>query len=363
MRFNPALHGLRGIAAMAVLIFHWDQFSPTLMDSLSNVSLLGTSWDLGMQVGFGWLGVPLFFVLSGYLLSVGLRDQDLDRRSIPYFYFRRIMRIYPPVLLQLLIILVLAKTLPGLYSIPSLSHVLANAALWINVPGSMVPPINLVWWTLPIELGFYLILPAMVWVSRRISWLWILCAAYVVAIGWRTWVFRTHEVENYLAVLPLMDFLPGTVSSFTLGAFIGSLPQPKAGSLRLLGLVLSMAALLALQYWQLSLADVYWHGHWILVVWVPMVAAAIAGIVYFSISPWGPTRLLSCRPLTWLGDVSYGIYLWHFPILVLMRYFAPDLGATNLGSLALLVIVTMVTIIAAALSFYGVERYAMRIGR
>lgn len=361
--FNPALHGLRGLAALAVLLFHWDQFYPALGDSLAAVEFLGGTWNLAMQVRFGWLGVHLFFALSGYLLASQLMTRQLSMGTVRYFYFRRVMRIYPAAWLQLGILLLVGLALPQLFQLPSVGQLAANIFLWINIPGSMVAPFNGVWWTLPIELGFYLILPVLVLLARRWGWAAVAVVSLLVTLAWRLAVFIRHDLDNYLAVLPLLDFLPGSLSSFVMGAFVANLPTGISASRYATGVSLTIIALLGLQYWQLSLNDVYWTGHWILVVWVPFVAVVIAAIVYFCAQPRGVLGFLKAKPLVWLGEVSYGIYLWHFPILLVLRQLLPDYGAVPIESAALLILVLFSSLLTAALSFYGVERYAMRIGR
>lgn len=363
MTFNPALHGLRGLAALAVLLFHWDQFYPAFGRSVSMVSAFGSQWDLSMQLHFGWLGVHLFFVLSGYLLTAQLMSRDLSVRTVRRFYFRRVMRIYPATWLQLAILLAVGAMLPPLFAMPASADLLANVLLWINMPGSMVAPINGVWWTLPIELGFYVLLPALVLLARQIGWGWLAIIVLALTLAWRFAVFSSHELDNYLPILPLLDFLPGSLNSFVLGALVSQLPAITHRGMYAVGLLMAASLLLALQYWQLSLNHVYWNGHWILVVWVPLTAIAIAAVVYFSIRPQGPLRLLATRPLVWLGEISFGLYLWHLPLLLLFRQQWPDYGAEPYQSLLLLASLLIGTVVLAAASFYAVERQAMAFKR
>ena len=123
-----------------------------------------------MQVKFGWLGVPLFFVLSGYLLSTQLGSGTLNRERVVRFWRRRFLRIYPGVWLQLAILALAAAA--GIAIVPELSALQwgANALLLVSFPDAIAPPANKVYWTLPIELTFYLVLPALVLVQRRVHW-------------------------------------------------------------------------------------------------------------------------------------------------------------------------------------------------
>ena len=93
MGFKPSLHALRGAAATAVLIFHWHQFFPAAADAIRPATLAGTILDPAIYVGFGWLGVPLFFVLSGYLLGGQVIHAQLDVSFLKRFWLRRFLRI------------------------------------------------------------------------------------------------------------------------------------------------------------------------------------------------------------------------------------------------------------------------------
>jgi peptidoglycan/LPS O-acetylase OafA/YrhL len=121
--------------------------------------------------------------------------------------------------------------------------------------------------------------------------------------------------------------------------------------------------LLGLMQWQLSLNEVYWTGHWILVVWPPMVALAIALLVFSLREPTREWQWLGSKVLVWLGHVSFGIYLWHFQVMRALALLWPELWSTPSMSLLALAISLPATLALAALSYYCVERPLMALGK
>ena len=116
MGFNPYLHALRGIAATAVLLFHWYQFFPAAAEVARPNVLASTLLDPTVYLGFGWMGVPLFFVLSGYLLGGQVVGSKLDGAFLRRFWLRRFLRIYPAVWAELVTLLLLGTVIAGLIS-------------------------------------------------------------------------------------------------------------------------------------------------------------------------------------------------------------------------------------------------------
>ena len=360
--FNSTLHILRGVAACAVLVFHWEQFFPAAGQSIQAFFPAQTLLDPTIYIGFGWLGVPLFFILSGLLLGAQVHHANIDRAFVRRFWRRRITRIYPAVWLQLMVLLALAGSIPGLVSADVYDRLWLQFSLWVNLPPTMTAPINGVWWTLPVELGFYCLLPLIGWMSQRIDWHWLLAAALAITLAWRGWIFSSFDGPNYQVVLPALDSLPGVFFSFMLGYSLNFLTGPILDTPRKT-LILASAMLLALLQWQLVLDDVYWTGHWILVVWPALVAAAIAGIVqavrFASMSQHGLTTSI----LMWLGDVSFGIYLWHFPVMRGMALLMPEAWSTPMMSVVALVVALPITLALASLSYYLLERPLMGWGK
>ncbi len=160
--FNPVLHGLRGLAACAVVLFHWQHYFPMLARKLEFVNFAGITLNLSIPIHFGWLGVPLFFVLSGYLLGSQLANRDLSAKFVIGFWKRRFLRIYPAAWVQLITLIAINEVLPGIISPFSSAELLRNILLYVNLPPWMTTPINEIWWTLPVELGFYILLPFMI---------------------------------------------------------------------------------------------------------------------------------------------------------------------------------------------------------
>ena len=97
MTFNPALHGMRALAALGVLLFHWTGVFPAMTRALENVSFLGMNWDLMFFVKMGWIGVDWFFVLSGYVLAATIWHSPLHWRDVLQFWKRRVLRIFPAI--------------------------------------------------------------------------------------------------------------------------------------------------------------------------------------------------------------------------------------------------------------------------
>jgi len=185
----------------------------------------------------------------------------------------------------------------------------------------------------------------------------------LITLSWRLWIFSTAQVENYVAILPVLDSLLGTLFTFMLGFSMNFLPNALTVAQRRRGIICGLVLLLGLMQWQLWMDAVYWSGHWILVVWPPLVAVAIAIMVYHLKTPLPEMTWLSSSPLVWLGHVSFGIYLWHFQVMRAMLLLLPDAWGTPLLSLFALIVAAVFTLVLAALSFYLIERPLMGWGK
>ena len=358
-QFQPSLHALRGIAALAVLMFHWEQHFPAAGQWLQQFFPADTVLDPTTYIGFGWMGVPLFFILSGWLLGAQVIANGPSWQFLRRFWARRFFRIYPAVWAELVLLLLVAAAIPGLITQSGYDTLPFQFLLWVNLPPVMVEPLNLVWWTLPVELGFYLILPLLGLMSRFVDWRVMLISALLITLSWRSWVFLSANVDTYMMTLPVLDSLIGVLFTFMLGFSMNFLPTTLSIQSRRRLFWCGAVLLLALMHWQLTLNDVYWTGHWILVVWTPMVAMAIALQVYSLREPTKEWQWLESNALVWLGHISFGIYLWHFQVMRVLVLLWPELWSTPSMSLLALAISLPATLLLAALSYYWVERPLM----
>ncbi|MCU0764073.1 MAG: acyltransferase [Hydrogenophaga sp.] len=361
MTFHPILHGLRGLAAMTVLLYHWASTYPAAARAYSAVPFLGTEWDLFLFIGLGWNGVHWFFVLSGYLLASKLLHDltTANARTIAAFWQRRFLRIYPAVWAQLTLLLPFTWLI-GQAPDYAWRSVLANYLLWSDpLPGG-VSFYNGVYWTLPLELSFYLLLPFVVLLQRRIGFWGVIGLALAITLGWR---FGLHGLNGlgYTDMHPthIRILLPGMLMVFMAGYAITQFPQHIGDRLRY---TLLAVALLAYVGWHQALVALRTDlpkTHWFLLSWEVVLGLLIACIIALLLKPLAPWRWMGSRPLVWLGDMSFGIYLWHWPVLRLLRKVVPGPWNAVEGSFLALGVCLAITLPLAMLSYRFVEKPAL----
>jgi len=357
------LHALRGIAAMGVLLFHWNAFFPDLNLAFRGTEWAGFHWQPFRPINFGWLGVPLFFVLSGYLLGGKLLHESLDSRVLSRYWSRRFLRIYPAIWLQLPVLLLVAWWLPELIRAPDWGALLRNATLWIHLPPWMTRPLNGVWWTLPVELMFYIVLPGIILVSRRIGMTATVMLAFAITIAWRIAVVSHYGEAGYAGREFITSALPGSLASFVLGLALNLLPMRLSQRQTLFLMIFVVLSYLLLTEWLVDNLATYWKGDWIFVVWDPIMYTVIATLVFVVLHGDRIAQALSARWLVWLGEISFGLYLWHFPVVQVLDHLIGARLESPTGSALALGLCLGATIPLAAISYHLVERPVMGWGR
>lgn len=360
---SAALTGLRGVAALWVLLFHvWGAAGPRRM----TLDVAGWNLDFTPLFSIGWAGVQVFFVLSGFLLALPYVDWRVGRRAQPRtlpYLARRCARVLPGYYLQLLILVLIVWQAGGHWVIGGCGELAGYLAMAFLPEPLGVAMLNDVWWTLPIEFSFYLALPLLApLLHRRRLWL-VLAVGLGATVLWRWLTIQVWAAQLAPAGRFHLGYqLPGSLDSFALGMaaasiFRGGMADWLAASPRRRELVAlaGIAVAGALLYWMHFGYRAYWTLAPITFLWTPLFCLAVAAVV---LGAAGGSRLLhrllANRPMLYLGTVSYGIYLWHNPMLRWLKTVPAPFEGYALSWL--LPVCLGATVLAAALSWHWVER-------
>ena len=369
-RYVASLTGLRGVAALFVFMFHYAYFNPGIRFDLT-VPVIGGV--LQFPFGFGFAGVDIFFVLSGFLLSLPFARATLANAAHPplgRYYKRRLLRVFPAYYAQLAIILAVGAWFITWRPLDA-GGFIAHLFMFFNIGWHPVSPVVGVWWTLPVELSFYLVLPFIAAFMRPARWLAFLVAGVLLSMLYRVWAADHFAAAPEGAVFLAASHLPGYLPEFLLGASAALLvqwfelrsdKQPPAWLLD--GLFLAGAILAALWFWQVVLphGDHYWSGHWSMVIAPLALGLPLSMMVIGCYLGSRIGRLLFANPLVYfIGLISYSLYLWHF---VVMQQAGAVFGEafTNMQGLPKFLISLVLVLLSASTSYFLFERPFFRLG-
>jgi peptidoglycan/LPS O-acetylase OafA/YrhL len=355
---------LRGIAALGVFAFHYDNFNPGIRLDLA-VPIIGSA--LQFPLGFGFAGVDLFFVLSGFLLSLPFARSALTQsphQPLKRYYKRRLLRVFPAYYAQFLIILLIGAWFVSWQPVEGIS-LLAHLIMFFNIGGDPVRPLVGVWWTLPVELSFYLILPLIASFLRPGRWIIFLLLCISLSILYRSWSADQLGAVTAVGVVLLANHLPGSLPEFLLGASAALVVQwfdvksIKKPPVWMLDIMFVIGAILAIMWlWNILYANVsaYWLGHWSMII-APVAFGLPLSLMVISLY-WGSRigRLLFANPVIYyLGLISYSLYLWHFIVLQQLIVILGDSNEDLQGFPRFLVSLTLVVLVSS-LSYFLFER-------
>jgi peptidoglycan/LPS O-acetylase OafA/YrhL len=306
MKYRPEVDGLRSIAVLLVFIFHFEVLS------------VGKA---------GFIGVDIFFVISGFLISSIIWGQlESGRFTLKGFYLRRFRRLAPALIcLQILLIAFsYALLLPqetkdlAIQNLSTQAYVI-NFYLWRNVSyfGMQSDSVVLLHcWSLAIEEQFYLLYPLLLIAIHRYArrrFVYILAALTIGSFLLNVLFIKSKpQATFYLLPTRAWELLLGAIIPFAQGWFVDRRNSRQIAALVGTGMIVAGVGL-----YQPTTA---FPGYYALLPTLGTVAIFLASA---GGGAW-VTRVLSVKPLVYLGQISYSMYLVHWPVKVLAAHFLPD---------------------------------------
>jgi peptidoglycan/LPS O-acetylase OafA/YrhL len=315
LKYRSDIDGLRAIGVLSVILFHLD-----------------VPYFSG-----GFVGVDIFFVISGYLITKILADEiDEGHFSLLGFYERRVRRILPAlfVMLSAVSFFGYVTLMPSYYLYTAQSAAAAAFSLsnvffywhggYFDFGGLQLVPL-LHTWSLGVEEQFYIVFPLFFLFGRRVlrlPWIWIIFPLFVVSLAFGviqtefslkslllgTIKNATHNGAFYLPISRSWEFLMG--SALAVGAFPYAPNNTLIrNGLAWLGLILILISLLIFD------SSSNFPGFAALIPCLGSALIIYANFNYTTIVG----RLLSSYLMVWIGLISYSLYLWHWPLIAFMR--------------------------------------------
>ena len=340
-RFRPDIQGLRAVAVLLVVFYH--------------AGLRGLSG--------GYVGVDVFFVISGFVITgLLLRERGASgSTSLIGFYGRRSRRIIPAATLVIVVTVVMTYARVGVvFGAQTATDArwtavfLANfhfASIGTNYLTAQLPPSPLQnFWSLAVEEQFYLVYPTLFLFIAAIRTRWSLEArlvvglATIVAASFALSVFQTASSPTVAYFSPFTRAWELAVGALVAVSTKWLLTVPKA-----VGAALTWLGLAGIAYGAIVFnSRTAYPGS---LVAIPVIGAALVIAGGTRTPRWAAESLLKRSPFQWFGKLSYSIYLWHWPLLII----AADAAGTTSLPFKRNVIWLVVALIASVLSFYLVE--------
>jgi len=305
---------LRAAAFLAVFTFHISGSFPFFKLTWTGVFLDYSAWPKEtlflLPVSFGWLGVALFFVLSGFCIHYS----TLRRKTAfttPDFYWRRFLRIYPAYIVCLIVVTILSPWLPIRYF--NFWQIASHVLMVHNFFKATFFGLNGVLWSLGVETQFYLLYPLLIYlVHRRMSWSQCLVMALIFNIFFQIYFSLTAEAYAMTPVRTTWSFPLVTWCDWILGACLAEAYVKKEPVFRREGLWLAGSGIMLIIALNIRTLNVQAYLF-------SSVFFAVLMQRYLSIQ--APLNRIE-RGLVPVGLVSYSLYLWHQPILLLLDEWA-----------------------------------------
>jgi peptidoglycan/LPS O-acetylase OafA/YrhL len=355
----PSLDGLRGVAVLLVLLFHF-----THLDAPGGP----VERALVEAARVGWSGVDLFFVLSGFLITGILLDAKNGRNYFRNFYLRRALRIFP---LYYAYLAVLFLVLPSIVAAARLDP-RGDTQAWMwsylgNVLFAMrrgfeASPHAAHFWSLAVEEQFYLVWPLLVWLLPRRGLVWACAAAIVGAFTLRAGILKATWNATAAYVLT-----PCRMDALATGALVAAIVR-EGGLARLRRLapaVLGFSALVIAALWLRR--GTFFGGDPTVQVWGFTALAVLYGSVLVlaltlpAASPLG--RTLAHPFLRTFGKYSYALYVLHYPLFHVLEAnglsasaIPPVFGSRLPGLLLFVSGATALSYLAALASWHLIEK-------
>jgi exopolysaccharide production protein ExoZ len=338
-----ALDWLRGIAAIWVILHHINitiqkdkYFSATSVTDIFTV---------------GYRGVDLFFVISGFIMTLLIYDSDhTDRNRLLKFVIHRILRIFPLYLIVFTTLFSIASFF-GVGAndgfVPTLSGFIYDALLLPRDDLTTFIPVSA--WTLTHEMMFYAMCLSS-FISHRLYW--------VLLVSWSTLCGLTFLTEYNVSGMA-MPLSPLNIY-FLLGAITAVACRKKPNAYRGTFIIPGLTGLLFAFYIDMCIYD------------TQMIRRTVPSLVYgisfsaiiFSLHTSPPNIILKFdKVMTYLGRISYSLYLIHYPIIIVLAMIISKIDKNASGQALFFVLSIVVTLIAARISYFLIEKPGIVLGR
>lgn len=330
IKYRPDIDGLRAIAVVSVLLFH---AFPGLFPS-------------------GFIGVDIFFVISGFLISTIIYDDITNNRfSITKFYERRINRIFPALFIVMASCLAfgwialfpdeleqLGKHAAGGSAFIS-NLVLYNESGYFDTSSEIKPLLHL--WSLGIEEQFYIFWPIILWISwkARISIILVAIALFLASLSLNITNISVDQAGTfYLPHTRAWELLMGAILSVAVRYSI----QPSNTILSACSI--TGFAMLFLGFITIKSGSAFpgWQAI------MPTLGTAL--IIYGGVTAY-PNRLISNKIFVWIGLISYPLYLWHWPLISFPRIIMGEDQPAHVNTIALAAAVCL-----ASITYLAIEK-------